>query len=203
MKITKMTTDSKSKDRVNIYFDGEYYATIDLEVVMKLKLSIDKELDLETIENIDSEQKFSECYSKSINLLSKLLKTKKQMKDYLYQKGYTKNTIDRVIEKLEAINLINDRVYCKKYVEQEKNKKGKFALKNALLQKGIESEIIDNTLSCIDSQDDAIINIAEKYMKNKINNFENIYKLKMYLLRKGFSYEEISLVVGRLYESGD
>lgn len=203
MKITKMVMSQKDKNKIHIYLDNEYFTDINVEVVYKLNLKKDKEIDLELLDKIKAEEDFNKCYTKALTLLSKTLKTKKQLKDYLYQKEFSTQTINMCIEKLEKINLINDDNYCKRYIEQEKSKKGKLAIKNSLILKGINKETIEKNLIDIDNQKDAINTLIKKYMKNKTYDMKNIQKLKRYLLSKGFSYNEINSCVGENDESWD
>ena len=205
MKITKMVMSQKDNKKIHIYADDSYYITLDVEVVYKLHLNTGKELDLELIDSLKNEEDFCECYNKSVNLISRCLKTKKQVKDYLYQKGYSKEIVERCLEKLEYLKLIDDNIYCKKYIEQEKNKKGKRAILNLLVSKGIDKNIVEKNLQdIIDNQQDAIKILIEKYMNNKDKrDIKNIQKLKRHLLSKGFSYDEINSCIGECDESWD
>ena len=60
------------------------------------------------------------------------------------------------------------------------------------MQKGVAESIIDNALASEDFvQDDEILALAEKYMKNKDDTKENYVKLFRHLMSKGFQYDEI------------
>lgn len=203
MKITKMVVDEKNKNKIHIFVDETPFVVLEAELVFKLHLKLGKELSLELLDQLQAEQQFNECFNKALNIISRSLKTKKQLKDYLNQKGFKFQTINLVLEKLESLDLINDDNYCKKYIEQEKNKKGKLMLSKSLMSKGISKDIVDKYICNLDSQKDTIIRLIEKYMKNKEKNIQNIQKLKRYLLGKGFSYNEINSCVGELYESWD
>ena len=48
---------------------------------------------------------------------------------------------------------------------------------------------------------DTVMNIAEKYMKNKDNSYENLSKLYRHLASKGYSYDEINAVVNKYKEN--
>ena len=203
MKITKMLASEKGKNNVLIFVDNQYFTTLDAEVVFKLGLKLNQELDIEILDQMKSEQDFKECYSKALNIVSKMEKTKKQLKDYLFNKGYDYHLINVCVAKLESLNFINDDLYCKKYIEQEKNKKGKMMIYRSLMLKGIDKDIIESNLQNFSSQKDLVNVLAQKYMKNKTKDFNTIQKLKRYLLGKGFSYEEINSVVGEYDESWD
>ena len=203
MKITKLVASEKGKNNVLIFVDNQYFTTLDAEVVLKLRLKPELELDIEILDQMKEEQDFKECYSKALGIVSKMQKTKKQLKDYLFNKGYEYRLINVCVEKLERLNFINDDLYCKKYIEQEKDKKGKMMIYRSLMLKGIDKEIIENNLKDFSSQKETISNLVKKYMKNKTKDFNTIQKLKRYLLGKGFSYEEINSVLGEYDESWD
>lgn len=203
MKITQMIMDKKNTNKIHIYVDGEYFVDLDAEVVFSLGLKKEEELDIVTLDKMQEKQKSVQCYNKSLALLSKNLKTQKQLKDYLYQKGFTTPVIEECILRLEKIGFIDDDRYAKMFIESKKSYKGKNAIVSTLISKGIPREIIDNNMKDFTSSSDVIKSLEKKYMKNKTYDAKNIVKLKRYLLSKGFMYEEINRVIGDYNEDRD
>ena len=107
-KITKIEPQVKNKDRVNIYLDGEFKLGCSLELAMLNHLKNDVEISDEQLEQLVFENEKTQALNKAVTLLGKNLKTRRQMRTYLNDKGYSKTIVDYVLEKLSEYNYIND-----------------------------------------------------------------------------------------------
>lgn len=189
--ITEIKLQAKNKERVNVYLDDNFFCGLELETVMKHQLKEGQTIEVEKLEVIQFESEKQVAFQKSLNLISRYVKTKKQMKDYLKQKGYTTSVIEYVIKKLEEYNYINDEVYAKTYVTLNAKTSGIKKLRQDLMVKGVEKSLVEKALNELDDQADFIKKLAEKYMNNKEKNKKNYAKLYAYLMRRGFTYEQI------------
>lgn len=199
-KITKIEPQVKNKDRVNIYLDGEFRLGCSLELAMLNHLKNDVEISDEQLEKLVFENEKTQALNKAVTLLGKNLKTRRQMRTYLNDKGYSKTIVDYVLEKLSEYNYINDINYAKIYVRSVKNKYGKVKIIANLRQKGVSDKDIDEVMQEFESDTDSIMVLAQKYMKNKEANQDNIAKLYRHLLSKGFGYDEVNSVVREIKE---
>ena len=95
---------------------------------------------------------------------------------------------------------INDINYAKIYIRSVKNKYGKVKIIANLRQKGVSDKDIDEVMQEFESDTDSIMALAQKYMKNKEVNQDNISKLYRHLLSKGFDYDEVNSVVREIKE---
>lgn len=199
-KITKIEPQVKNKDRVNIYLDGEFKLGCSLELAMLNHLKNDVEISDEQLEQLVFENEKTQALNKAVTLLGKNLKTRRQMRTYLNDKGYSKTIVDYVLEKLSEYNYINDINYAKIYIRSVKNKYGKVKIIANLRQKGVSDKDIDEVMQEFESDTDSIMALAQKYMKNKEVNQDNIVKLYRHLLSKGFGYDEVNSVVREIKE---
>ncbi len=199
-KITKIEPQVKNKDRVNIYLDGEFKLGCSLELAMLNHLKNDVEISDEQLEQLVFENEKTQALNKAVTLLGKNLKTRRQMRTYLNDKGYSKTIVDYVLEKLSEYNYINDINYAKIYIRSVKNKYGKVKIIANLRQKGVSDKDIDEVMQEFESDTDSIMVLAQKYMKNKEVNQDNVAKLYRHLLSKGFGYDEVNSVVREIKE---
>jgi|LGVF01.2.fsa_nt_gb regulatory protein len=189
--ITKLKAQAKNKERVNLHLDDKFFCGLQTTTVIKGGLRVGLEISKERLEQIQLESEKEVAANKALNLVSKNMKTKKQLKEYLLKKGYTHLIIDYVVKKLEEYNYIDDGNYAKLYVRQNLKNKGARRLKMELYNKGVSDKIINETLEELPEQNDYIEVLATKYMKNKEKTKENYSKLYAYLTRRGFSYDQI------------
>ena len=123
-KITQITIQTKNKDRCNLFIDGEFYAGISVEAVMKFRLKVGQEVNSDTLKALIEDNERAEALAKALKYLSNRLKTKREVKDYLLKKGYSENVVWYCIDKLKDYGYIDDKEYSKRYIESVSKKQG-------------------------------------------------------------------------------
>jgi regulatory protein len=186
------------KDKYNVFLDGSFFCTLNAETIVKSSLKTGKFITKEKIENIQAENEKLIAFDKSLKYVANL-KTEKQVKDYLYSKGYTSKTVDYCLAKLNEYKYINDEEFAKIYVKSYAQKKGKRLLEFELKTKGIKEEIIKNIFDNFFENEEVLVNLAEKFLKNKPRDKKTIQKLFAHLSSKGFEFEEINKVIRNFY----
>ena len=200
-KITEITLQTKNKNRCNLFLDGEFFVSLSIETVVKNRLKKGQEVDRIELADIILENEKAEALTKAISYVSKALKTKKQVKEYLLKKGYSEDIVWHCVDKLKEYNYINDEEYSKRYIECVSKTQGKRMVEYKLMMKGVKKEDIGVAYDGveIDAKQNAK-NLAIKHLKNKEKNKENLAKTYRYLLGKGFSYEEANFALSELKE---
>lgn len=192
-------TDIKrsGKEKFNIFVDGMFFCTLTAESMLKSKLKTGDEISKEEIEKIQAENEKSIALDRSLRYLANM-KTEKQVRDYLYSKGYTSKTVNYCLTKLHDYKYLNDEEFAKIYVRSYCYKKGKRLLAFELKTKGIKENIIKKTLNNLEENEDVLLNLADKYLKNKPKDKKTAQKLFSHLASKGFNFEEINKVVKKM-----
>lgn len=195
-KITSIKVCEKDKNRCNVFVDGEFSFAIPIEIAYNNNLKVGLELNEQKINELIFLSDKSKALSKGINYVSKNLKTKKQVKDYLLKKGFSIEITYFVIDKLKEYKYIDDVEYSKRYIESCYKKEGKKLLFYKLMAKGVKKEDIENAYLQVNiDNSDNLVALVEKHMRNKEKTIENISKTYRYLLGKGFSYEEVDKAI--------
>ena len=186
----------KKKGRYNLFVDGEFYSGIGEESLIKNSLKVGKEVVKEELDLaiIDSETR--DAFEKLINLVSRQMQTKFEIKQKLLKYGYSENVIKLAIKKAEEYRYVDDELYAKLFVDSKKNK-SKLEIKSQLFKKGIDKNIIDEKTEVINEEQEKnrVALLAEKYMKNKEVNQKTLGGLYGYLSRKGFSLEIVNSIL--------
>ena len=203
-KITAITAQEKNKDRCNIFIDGEFYAGVNLETMMKLRLKVGDEVTESKLKETLEESEQLSATEKAFTYISKAPKTKWQVKDYLIGKGYSESASWNAVDKLKEYGYINDEEYAKRFIESTGKTQGKLLLSYKLMAKGVKKEDIETAYA--ESGGSAKENakaLAEKRMRNKEKTKENILKTYKYLLSRGFSFDEAEEAVRQFKEEED
>ena len=201
--ITKIEAQKRSKDRVNIYVDEEYFMAVYAELVYTHSLKKGMEIDKESLESLLHDEMYMKAKNKALSILSKSDKSEKKLREKLLN-DYDENIVEEVIEFLKGYKLIDDNLLAEKIVHDNMNlsKFGKNKIKQNLYNKGIAASDIQDAISQIDP-DEEYENakyLAEKRLKrlkgedkNKINQ-----KIYQHLAYKGFNYDIIKRVLREL-----
>lgn len=194
--ITAITAQERNKDRVNLFVDGEFFAGVSLEIVLKLRLKIGDAVEEDRLKEILTEAERTDAIQKAADYVLKTFKTKRQVKDYLIKKGYSEDVAWAAVDKLKEYGYIDDKEYSKRFIESTSKTQGRRLIEYKLMSKGVKKE--DIALAYEDAETDDNVNaraLAEKYLRNKDKTKENVMKAYKYLIGKGFSYEQADYAV--------
>jgi len=195
-KITALSVQEKNKKRCNLFIDGEFFAGVSLETVLKFRLKVGQEIDQKDLADLVFDSEKISALEKAITYTTKALKTKKQVRTYLLGKGYSEDVIWYCIDKLVEYKYIDDTEYAKRFIESTSKNQGKRLTEYKLMMKGVKKEDISVAFENTDvpSKENAKA-LAEKHIRNKELTKENVAKTYRYLIGKGFSYEEASYAI--------
>lgn len=198
-----VVTDIKEtkKGRFSIFIDGEFAMSIDDETLYYSKIKIGSSVDIDTLIEINSESQYKKCLSKGYDILSFRPHSKKEIYDKLL-KNFSEESVEKVVEKLLSINLLDDNEFSDIYIKSllNKGKASKRTIYYELKKKGIDPYIIEEKISEIEVCDsDTVKKLVLKKYKNKLND-ENIHKVKNALIRYGFNYDDIKTGINKAVE---
>lgn len=197
--ITKISPQKNGK-RVNIYLDNKFSFGIDLENLVKLGLALDQELSEEKVIDIVKKADFQKTYDKILNFAVRRPRSKKEFDMWLKKYKVAQSLYAKLFANLKKLALLDDKKFAVWWVTQRvqfKNK-SKRALKMELRQKGISDTTIEEVLQeeNIDEK-----KMAEKLLAKKsrlwvgLDEFSARRKKSAYLLRNGFSWDVIKVVL--------
>ena len=200
--ISQIEIQKRNKQRVNLYVDGEFYSGLQLVAVARLGLREGAEVDEATLKEAVHQSEISYAFEKCVDYLSKSMKTTKQIRDYLRKKGVVSEVEEIVVQKLKDYHYVDDQLYIQPYTEQNSLSKGQRRIKNELMQKGIYKEMAEQVEVDDQKQRQTAVELSQKYMKNKTNDFKTLQKLQRFLVYRGFDYDVVSQIIGQ-YRSGE
>ena len=111
MKITNLVRYGKS-ELYKTFVDDEYICKLQAEILVKNKIKIGTEVDENQFLEIREQSEKITCKELALTYVSKSIKTKKQVRDHLRQKGYLDCSIDYAIDFLQSYGYINDEYYA-------------------------------------------------------------------------------------------
>ena len=192
-----------------IYLEQDKEISLYEEVLLDQQILLKKELSQEELENLYHENKKWESYYQALSILKKHLKTKKEIENYLKEKGFTLEEIEKTIQKLTDQGYLNDLNYAKSYVHYKltTSNHGPLFIRKELEGKKISKDNIDIALSVYTKEEEKqkIYKIISTKLKSnhKKSTFSLRKSLEIYLSREGFCKDLINEALEKIYVSNE
>lgn len=204
--ITKIEQQKKNIHRYSIFLNEEYSFSVSEDTLVKLSLRKGMGVDKEQLDYILKQEEINSCKTFGIKLLSHKARNEYEIKDKMFRKGFSEETIKEAIVYLREQNYVNDEDYAKSYIKDRVNVKklGYARIKSELFQKRIDGDIIEDTLNeLIDTEDEyeRALELAEKKVNSTYKNDDiqaTYRKLGGFLQRRGYSMDTILKVLNKV-----
>ena len=206
--ITKIESQKKRDDRVNIYVDEKFFMAIYKELVFTFNLKKGQEINPNNLKNILDNEMYMKAKNKALSILSKASQSEKQIRQKL-SSDYEEDTIEKVIEFLQKYKFVDDEDLASRIVNTNVNlnKYGKNKIKQNLYNKGIDKNIIESAIDEIDIDkefENALYLGKKRYDRLKNEDPRKAYqKIGNHLAYKGFNYDIIKKVLNKLFNNFD
>lgn len=202
MIITKIENQKKNAKRWSIYIDDEFAFGISEDTLLKFGLRVKDDITEDSIQEIKSFDEYIFAKKTAFDLLAYRIRSIAEIRDKLKTKKISVQTIEKTIEHLQALGLLNDEQFALQLVNEKISGKpvGKQVLRQKLYQKGIRKEIaekvLDEVFSKVDEKKLALTSF-KKYFPKLADLEKNKKKKKAFdfLARKGFDFDIINEVI--------
>ena len=148
MKITKIEIQKGRPRRRTLYVDGKFFAGVDGEVVERLGLEEDQEIEGGSLAEILQQEEIRRAKEYGLNLLSYRMRSVEEMRMRLTEKGFNGEVVDSVIGDLKRVELLDDQKFAMAWMrsQMETNPKWSYGLKMELGEKKVPEEIVQEVL---------------------------------------------------------
>lgn len=190
-----ITLIRKAKKYIHVELDDLSKLVVTEDTVFKFAMYKGMQLSEADIEEIIAADNKQRALNKAANYLGYGMKTKKQVKDKLKEKGIDEESIEYAVDKLAEYNYIDDREYALQYAGRYSKKYGKKVIEMNLRAKGISKKYIEEAIESIeDIQEESAAAYIEKLLDKYSELEPRKRKQKVYenLMRKGFEWSDIS-----------
>ncbi|MCX5800350.1 MAG: regulatory protein RecX [Candidatus Eisenbacteria bacterium] len=139
----------------------------------------------------------------ALRLLTRRMRTNREIQDELDSRGFSKNVVSKVSERLKSVGLINDSEYAGAFLRTSLKLRPRSyrVLRAELIKKGVSPEVVDGaireSLESVPEVDVArgvFAKVSRRY--EKLPQRERRRKFFSFLGRRGFSLAIISELMG-------
>jgi regulatory protein len=200
-KITALTRQKRNPDRVNVYLDDEF--AFGLAAITAVSLRLGQTLSPAEIERLKGSDLEEKAKNVAIGYIEYRPRSIAETRQHLQKKEYPDDVIERVVQRLAEVELLNDAAFARYWVEQRETFKprSKMALQMELRKKGIERALIETAVAEVDelaAATQAAQAKARRYHSLPQQEFRK--KLGGFLQRRGFGYDIVREVTEALWE---
>ena len=201
-KITAIRAGRGRQQRVNLFLDGKFALSMDMEAVTKAQLKTGQELTSSQMDELHQSDRIKRCLNAAVHYLSYRPRSETEMRERLQQRGFDNQSTEAALTRLKEQALIDDTAFARFWKDNRQtfSPRSQWLTRRELSQKGIAADTIDGVVSEIDDQESAYraaLNKAHRLPRSDRSNFRR--RLSYYLKSRGFNYEVINHTVERLW----
>lgn len=200
--ITALTAQKKNANRVNLFLDDQF--AFGLETAVAMQLRVGQILSTADIAALQDQEKTEQARATALNLLTYRPRSVAEIRRHLHKKEFDDAAIEQVLDRLQAVELLDDQAFARYWVEQRETFKPRshLALRQELSQKGVDRNVVDTVLEDVD-ETAAARRVAAKQSYRWANLPKKEFKVKLgqFLQRRGFPYGIISEITNETWQS--
>jgi regulatory protein len=204
-KITALRATKGRGKRVKMFLDEKFAFSLEAEVAVKAGLKIGQELSATEIEALARSDQFQRCLKAAAHYLSYRPRSESELRERLYRRGFSDDSIEAVIAKLKEQGLVDDMAFAQFWKDSRNSfsPRSQWLTKLELKRKGIAQEIVDQVVDANNDKDSAYRAALSKARGLPCSDYERFrQRLGGYLRRRGFSYEVINHTVELMWHEG-
>ncbi|MGI6462960.1 MAG: regulatory protein RecX [Candidatus Scatomorpha sp.] len=146
-----------------------------------------------------SEEAYKEAMQRALKMLERRDYAEGELVDRLRQKGIEEEAAAKAAERLTELGLINNKKFAAILVRHYSAKGfGPGKIRSEFIKRRVPRELWDEALSELPEQRDEVYSLLLKKLGNRERSRENIRKAGASVMRRGFSWDEVSAATQRL-----
>lgn len=204
-----MTVDrieALDKRRSKVFIDGDFAFLLYNGELYRYRLEEGCQLDEEIYEELLWQVVGRRAREKALSLLKLQGRTESELRRKLKQAYFPEAVIEETVRFLKEYRYLDDEAYARNYAEIYGSRKSRAELERELLKKGLDRSLIREICREQEGRTDsseAILALMKKRGFTEDFPLKERQKTIVYLLRRGFSWEEIRAASASLAELED
>jgi len=207
--ITGMQPHRRRPDDWHIALDGDYAFTLDGATLVAEGLSVGMELSEEDITRLRAAAAERRIYDAALSFLTARPRSRAEVRRRLLRPRPNRpspasEVVDRVLERLERMGLLDDREFSDFWVEQRErfSPRAASAVRFELRQRGVAREITEEAVDAEQDEERALAAVRQRLRSLGGLDYETFReRLGPFLLRRGFSYAIARQATKTLWEA--
>lgn len=199
MKVTDIKSLASRAGLYRVYIDDKPLGYLAASDISSLELAINKDISNQDYEKIIRQVKYTALYYDALRYADRRLHSRSEVAFFLSSKGSDNQVTEKIINRLEKLGIIDEQKLAAAFIHDVclKRPMSRKALEIKLRHKQLPQDLIDTELDHLNQNDQQSLDLLIE-RKAKLSAYANNQtKFFRYLLRQGFSYEDIVTRIGR------
>lgn len=192
MRITDIKQQAKRAGRYSIYADGKYAFSLSENELLQSGIRIGQEYTADEFAKLQQTAVEDKAHMRALDLLARRMRSEWELRDYLKRKEYEPDVIDRTVVRLSARGYVDDKKFAELWVSNRRLLKAtsRRRLQQELKQKRVPDAVIGEVLAEDETDERQVLRqlVAKKRTQPR---YQDQQKLMAYLMRQGFSYDDV------------
>jgi regulatory protein len=152
----------------------------------------------EELEGFKKASKFDKAYNLALAYVARRVRSEWELRDYFRRKEIDDDAGEQILDRLRNYGYVNDLAFARSWVENRRLLKSisRRRLMLELRQKHVADDIVRAVFEEDETSDrDTLRDLIEK--KRRQSKYQDDIKLMQYLVRQGYSYDDVKSVLRR------
>lgn len=196
MQITAIKQQVKRPERYSVFVDSKYSFSLSESALLNSGLRLKQEISEEELEGLKDTAKRDKAYNQSLGQIVRRPRSEWEIREYLKRKEYDPELIDAVVERLYDAKFLDDESFAQMWVNSRRTLKStsQRRLTMELRQKRVADDVVKRVLEHDETDERQVIReLVTK--KRKQTRYQDPQKLMAYLMRQGFNYDDVKIVL--------
>ncbi len=194
------------RGRAKVFVDGEFWAELDLGVAAKRGLSEGVALSHEELAEARVAGERPLAMNRALHALGYRARSKVELCERLLKVGYTRETVDAVVTRLEELGYLDDGEFARDLVHSEARKYGPRRIYGNLRRAGVEETVaqkaVEEEFARRSEYQTALVAAQQRY-NTKEGSDAQARRVYGFLMRRGYSANVCAEIARKYREEAD
>lgn len=199
MKVTAIKQQEKRKDRYSIFVDGTYAFSLSESALLESKLASGQGLSIDALQQYKQLSADDKLYGNALRYAAMRLRSEWELHEYLRRKQASSEAVEMIVQRLRRAGLLDDKAFARAWIENRRLLKPSSVrkLQQELKAKRISDDIIRAVLQASEPAAAEQVALHEVIVRKRRQGKyrDDPVKLMQYLVRQGFSYDDVKSAV--------
>lgn len=196
MKISAIKQQVKRAGRYSIFVDDKYAFSLSENALLDQKIIIGQEISPAELTAFKDASKLDKAYNLTLAYVTRRPRSEWELRDYFRRKEIDEDAGEQIMTRLKDYGYVDDLSFARSWVESRRLLKpvSKRRLRLELRQKRVSDDVAKQVLEEDEMTDqDTLRQLVEQ--RRKQTRYQDDQKLMQYLIRQGYSYDDVKTVL--------
>jgi regulatory protein len=211
MIVTSINPNPRRTGRFDLYIDGAVSATISIEAIERLRLSVGTVIDDRIEAALARETSVITTYDRALNMIALRARSAAELRRLLLRKGEQAEFVDIAIERLLRAGFLDDASFARQFARAKAVGGGlsRRRVQQELARRGVARDVAEAAIAEVFAEEhveesDTLERVARKKLKSLQRLDAQVQRRRLYsfLARRGYDSDDIARTIRAIMPSG-